>query len=119
MHTRGKRQCIELIYPDNKTGADQLCRLELQLAHRRCLRRRRRADLSGGHGAARDQLARQLADQGQTRSAQLGRQRQRTIDEMGFAWITWHDFTDEEYQAEFDAQEDAAKRTNTTAGQPQ
>ena len=55
--------------------ADQLRRLELQLAHRLGLRRRRGADLSGGDGAARDLVARQLGEQGQSRSAQLGRQR--------------------------------------------
>ena len=43
---------------------------------------------------------------------------QRTIDEMGFAWITWHDFTDEEYKAAFEARKGVTK-TNTTQGQPQ
>ena len=28
---------------------------------------------------------------------------QRTIDEMGFAWIGWYDLSDEEYKAELDA----------------
>jgi hypothetical protein len=39
---------------------------------------------------------------------------QRTIDEMGFAWITWHDYTDEEYKAEFEAR-NAVRRTSAAA----
>jgi hypothetical protein len=33
---------------------------------------------------------------------------------MGFAWITWYDMTDEDYQKEFDARK-GARRTNTSA----
>jgi len=43
---------------------------------------------------------------------------QRTIDEMGFAWITWYDMNDDEYKAELDARKPAKKAT-TTASQPQ
>jgi hypothetical protein len=43
---------------------------------------------------------------------------QRTIDEMGFAWITWYDFSDEEYKAALGARKGATK-TNTSQGQPQ
>jgi len=37
---------------------------------------------------------------------------------MGFAWITWHDFTDQEYKEAFDARK-GVKRTSTSQGQPQ
>ena len=37
---------------------------------------------------------------------------QRTIDEMGFAWIGWYDMTDEEYEAELADREAARKKTN-------
>ena len=37
---------------------------------------------------------------------------QRTIDEMGFAWIGWHDMTDEEYEAELATREAARKKTD-------
>ena len=114
MHTRGKRQCIELIYPDNKTEqincadwsfnwhivdvyADDVAPiypagtvLHVISWH----------DNSAGKG---NPDPRNWVGSGQ-----------RTIDEMGFAWITWYDFTDEEYQAEFDARKSAAKRTTTT-----
>ena len=32
---------------------------------------------------------------------------------MGFAWITWYDFTDDEYQAEFDARKGVKKTTTS------
>ena len=37
---------------------------------------------------------------------------QRTIDEMGFAWIGWYDMTDEEYEAELADREAARNKTN-------
>ena len=37
---------------------------------------------------------------------------QRTIDEMGFAWIGWYDMTDAEYEAELAAREEARRKTN-------
>ena len=36
----------------------------------------------------------------------------RTIDEMGFAWIGWHDLTDEEYEAELVERQTARERTD-------
>jgi hypothetical protein len=43
----------------------------------------------------------------------------RTVDEMGFAWISWYDMTQEEYQAKFDARKKAQQKTVTTQGQGQ
>ena len=37
---------------------------------------------------------------------------QRTIDEMGFAWIGWYDLTDEEYEAEVAARDEARRKTD-------
>ena len=37
---------------------------------------------------------------------------QRTIDEMGFAWIGWYDMTDEEYEAELATRQEARSRTD-------
>ncbi len=36
----------------------------------------------------------------------------RTIDEMGFAWIGWHDLTEEEYEAELVERQTARERTD-------
>ena len=119
MHTRGKRQCIELIYPDNKTEqincADWSFNWHIVSVYADDVAPIYPAgtvlhviswhDNSAGKG---NPDPRNWVGSGQ-----------RTIDEMGFAWITWYDFTDDEYQAEFDARKNAAKRTTTTAGQPQ
>jgi hypothetical protein len=43
----------------------------------------------------------------------------RTIDEMGFAWISWYDMSQEEYQAAFDARKKAQQKPTTTQGQQQ
>ena len=37
---------------------------------------------------------------------------QRTVDEMGFAWMGWYDLTDEEYEAEVAARQEARERTD-------
>ncbi len=37
---------------------------------------------------------------------------QRTMDEMGFAWIGWYDMTDEEYEAEVATRHEARERTD-------
>ena len=42
----------------------------------------------------------------------------RTIDEMGFAWIGWYDLTDEEYKQELEARK-ARERAVTTTSQGQ
>jgi mono/diheme cytochrome c family protein len=119
MHTRGKRQCIELIYPDNKVEqincADWSFNWHIVSVYSDDVAPIYPAgtvlhviswhDNSAGKG---NPDPRNWVGSGQ-----------RTIDEMGFAWITWYDFSDEEYQAEFDARKNASKRTNTSAGQPQ
>ena len=63
MHNRGKRQCLEAIYPNMARRAAQLRELRLQLADRLQLRRRGGAAAAGGHDHARHQLARQLGRQ--------------------------------------------------------
>ena len=89
MHTRGKRQCLELIYPAGTV-------LHVISWHD-----------NSANKANPD--PRNWVGSGQ-----------RTIDEMGFAWITWYDLTDDEYKAEFDARKATGKRTTTTSqGQPQ
>jgi mono/diheme cytochrome c family protein len=43
----------------------------------------------------------------------------RTIDEMGFAWIGWVDLTEQEYEQEWAARKANSKPTTTTGGQQQ
>jgi mono/diheme cytochrome c family protein len=118
MHTRGKRQCIELIYPDNKTEqiscADWSFNWHLVSVYADDVAPIYPAgtvlhvitwhDNSPGKG---NPDARNWVGSGN-----------RTIDEMGFAWITWYDYTDDEYKAEFDARK-GVKKITTSAGQPQ
>ena len=65
MHIRGKRQCLELIYPTGGSSRqdrdDQLRELQLQLAPELHLHRRRRAARPGRNDPARHHVARQLA----------------------------------------------------------
>jgi hypothetical protein len=44
---------------------------------------------------------------------------QRTIDEMGFAWIGWYDLTDEAYKEELEARKALQQRATTTDQQQQ
>jgi hypothetical protein len=119
MHTRGKRQCIELIYPDNKVEqincADWSFNWHIVSVYA--------DDVAPIYPAGTVLHVISWHDNSATKGNPDPRywvgSGQRTIDEMGFAWITWYDYTDEDYQAEFDARKNAAKRTTTTAGQPQ
>jgi len=119
MHTRGKRQCIELIYPDNKTEqincADWSFNWHIVAVYA--------DDVAPIYPAGTVLHVISWHDNSASKGNPDPRNwvgsGQRTIDEMGFAWITWYDFSDEEYQTEFEAKKNAAKRTTTTAGQPQ
>jgi hypothetical protein len=119
MHTRGKRQCIELIYPDNKTEqincADWSFNWHLVSVYA--------DDVAPIYPAGTILHVISWHDNSPAKSNPDPRNwvggGQRTIDEMGFAWITWYDMTDEEYKAEFDARKGVKKTTTTAAGQPQ
>jgi mono/diheme cytochrome c family protein len=118
MHTRGKRQCIELIYPDNKVEqiscADWSFNWHLVSVYA--------DDVAPIYPAGTVLHVITWHDNSPSKGNPDPRNwvgsGNRTIDEMGFAWITWYDYTDEEYQAEFDARK-GVKKTTTSAGQPQ
>jgi len=119
MHTRGKRQCIELIYPDNKTEqincADWSFNWHIVSVYA--------DDVAPIYPAGTVLHVISWHDNSPGKGNPDPRNwvgsGNRTIDEMGFAWITWYDLSDEEYKTEFEARKNAGKRTNTTAGQPQ
>jgi hypothetical protein len=119
MHTRGKRQCIELIYPDNKTEqincANWSFNWHLVSVYA--------DDAAPIYPAGTILHVISWHDNSPTKDNPDPRNwvgsGQRTIDEMGFAWITWYDMTDEEYQAEFDARKSVKKTTTAAPGQPQ
>src|SRR2546425_262957 len=113
MHTRGKRQCIELIYPDNKTELLSCSNFTFNwhIVHVYA------DDVAPIYPAGtvlhviswHDNSARK----GNPDPRNWVGQGNRTIDEMGFAWISWYDMTDDEYKAQLDARK-GAKRTTTT-----
>ena len=122
MHTRGKRQCIELIYPDNKTEqincADWSFNWHIVAVYA--------DDAAPIYPAGTVLHVISWHDNSASKANPDARNwvgsGQRTIDEMGFAWITWYDLTDDEYKTEFDARKAVNKKTTTTAaspGQPQ
>ena len=116
MHTRGKRQCIELIYPDNKV--EQISCVDFtfnwHIVHVYS------DDVApiyppgtvlhviSWHDNSASKInpdARNWVGSGN-----------RTIDEMGFAWITWYDMSDEDYKAELDSRKGSKKTTTTSQG---
>lgn len=125
MHIRGKRQCLELIYPTggasaksemisctnfnynwhiNYTYADEAAPLvpagtilHVITWHDNSQANRANPDPKNWVGDG-----------------------QRTIDEMGFAWIGWYDLTDEEYKEQVAARKaERQKKTATTQQQQQ
>jgi hypothetical protein len=117
MHTRGKRQCIELIYPDNKTEqiscADWSFNWHLVSVYA--------DDVAPIYPAGTVLHVITWHDNSPSKGNPDPRNwvgsGNRTIDEMGFAWITWYDYSDDEYKAEFDARK-GVKKITTSAGQP-
>lgn len=121
MHTRGKRQCIELIYPDNKVEQISCAdwSFNWHIVHVYA------DDVAPIYPAGTVLHVISWHDNSAVKSNPDPRNwvgsGQRTVDEMGFAWITWYDFTDAEYKAELEARKDQQKKvlTTTTQGQGQ
>jgi hypothetical protein len=118
MHTRGKRQCIELIYPDNKVEQISCSNFTFNwhIVHVYA------DDAAPIYPAGTVLHVISWHDNSATKINPDPRNwvgsGNRTIDEMGFAWITWYDMNDDEYKAELDSRK-GAKKTLTTAQQPQ
>ena len=122
MHTRGKYQCLELIYPSNPSKvmkreiincanwsynwhlvynyADEVAPIvpagtiiHIISWHDNTTANRYNPDPKNWVGYG-----------------------QRTIDDMGFAWIGWYDLTQEEYDQELAARTKARQRPPTTTG---
>ncbi|MEQ1908724.1 MAG: hypothetical protein ABMA15_07870 [Vicinamibacterales bacterium] len=124
MHIRGKRQCLELIYPTsgpsakteivscanfnynwhlNYTYADDAAPL---VPAGTILHTISWHDNSTGNKANPD--PKNWVGDGQ-----------RTIDEMGFAWIGWYDLSDEEYKTEVAARKASQQKNVKTTQQQQ
>ena len=104
MHSLGKRQCLELIYPDSTTEMVSCANFDFNwhivynyeddvqpiYPARTKLHVISYHDNSAGHRGNVD--ANNWAGGGN-----------RTIDEMAFAWVSWYDLTEEDYEAELEA----------------
>ena len=122
MHTRGKRQCIELIYPDNKTEqlscANWSFNWHIVSVYA--------DDVAPIYPAGTVLHVISWHDNSATKDNPDPRNwvgsGQRTIDEMGFAWIGWYELSDEEYKtmlAERKAQQARPTQTQGQQGQQQ
>jgi len=118
MHIRGKAQCLELIYPDNRVETISCAHFDynwhLVYAYADDVQPLVPAgtvlhvitwhDNSAGNKYNPDP------------KNWVGRGN-RTIDEMGFAWITWYDLTEEQYKEELAARKAKLKLPTATSDQ--
>jgi mono/diheme cytochrome c family protein len=119
MHIRGKAQCLELIYPDNRVETISCANFNYNwhlvypyaddvqplVPAGTVLHVISWHDNSSGNKFNPDP------------KNWVGRGN-RTIDEMGFAWITWYDLTEEQYKEELAARKNKLKVTSNDQ-QPQ
>lgn len=120
MHTRGRKQCLELIYPDNKT--EQISCADFSFAWHTVYNYA--TDVTPIYPAGTILHVITWHDNsihaGNPDPRNWVGGGNRTIDEMGFAWINWYDLTQEEYKAEFEARKaKPLKMSANTAQVPQ
>ena len=123
MHIRGKRQCLELIYPTSGSSA----RTEVV----NCANFNYNWHLTYNYTDDAQPLVpagtilhtiswhdNSTANKANPDPRNWVGDGQRTIDEMGFAWIGWYDLTDQEYKDQLAARR-AKQRANTQQQQQQ
>ena len=112
MHTRGRRQCIELIYPDNKTEQISCANFSFNW-HIVAVYADEAAPIYPAgtvlHVISWHDNSANKSNPDPRNWVGTGN---RTIDEMGFAWISWYDLTDDEYKAELDARKGGKATTD-------
>ena len=125
MHIRGKRQCLELIYPTGGSAAKTEMISCTNFSYNWHLNYTYTDDAAPLIPAGTILHVITWHDNSQANKVNPDPKNwvgdgQRTIDEMGFAWIGWYDLTDEEYKTELDARKaDRQKKVNTTQQQGQ
>ena len=115
MHMLGKYQCIEFIYPTQPVKAEVV----------NCARFDYNWHMNYNYADDTAPLVpagtilhvtswhdNSAANRGNVDPSNWVGSGQRTIDEMGFAWIGWYDLTDEEYEAEVAARDEARRKTD-------
>jgi hypothetical protein len=124
MHIRGKRQCLELIYPTSGSSA----RTEVVS----CANFNYNWHLTYNYAEDAQPLVpagtilhtiswhdNSSANKYNPDPKNWVGDGQRTIDEMGFAWIGWYDLTPEEYKTQLADRRAAQRKTATSTGQQQ
>jgi hypothetical protein len=122
MHIRGKRQCLELIYPTSGASAKTEVVSCANFNYNWHLTYNYADDVQplAPAGTILHTISwhdNSTANKYNPDPKNWVGDGQRTIDEMGFAWITWYDLSDEEYQAEFNARKGVKRTTTAPAGQ--
>ena len=125
MHIRGKRQCLELIYPTGGASARTEMISCSNFSYNWHLNYTYSDDAAPLIPAGTILHVITWHDNSQANRANPDPKNwvgdgQRTIDEMGFAWIGWYDLTDEDYKAETEARKaDRLKKATNTQQQQQ
>ena len=123
MHIRGKRQCLELIYPTGGASAKTEMISCTNFSYNWHLNYTYADDVAPLIPAGTVLHVITWHDNSSANKANPDPKNwvgdgQRTIDEMGFAWIGWYDMTDEEYKAEV-AERKALRDKKATTQQQQ
>ena len=120
MHFLGKRQCLELIYPDSSTEMINCVNFDFNWhivynyadeVPSRSIRRGRSCTSSATTTTPRRIAATWIALNWTGGGS-------RTIDEMAFGWISWFDLTDEEYEKELDVRSRERQRLGRPCCEP-
>jgi hypothetical protein len=124
MHIRGKRQCLELIYPTGGSSAKTEMISCTNFSYNWHLNYTYTDDVAPLIPAGTVLHVITWHDNSQANKANPDPKNwvgdgQRTIDEMGFAWIGWYDMSDDEYKAELEARKAERTKKNTTTQQQQ
>jgi len=124
MHIRGKRQCLELIYPTGGSSAKTEMISCANFSYNWHLNYTYTDDAAPLIPAGTVLHVITWHDNSQSNKANPDPKNwvgdgQRTIDEMGFAWIGWYDLSDDEYKAELEARKAERLKKSTTTQQQQ
>jgi len=124
MHIRGKRQCLELIYPTGGSSAKTEMISCANFSYNWHLNYTYTDDAAPLIPAGTVLHVITWHDNSQANKANPDPKNwvgdgQRTIDEMGFAWIGWYDLSDDEYKAELEARKAERLKKSTTTQQQQ
>jgi hypothetical protein len=123
MHIRGKRQCLELIYPNGGSSAKTEMISCTNFSYNWHLNYSYTDDVAPLIPAGTILHVITWHDNSQANRNNPDPKNwvgdgQRTIDEMGFAWIGWYELTDEEYKTQL-AERRAAQKKNAATTQQQ